>query len=64
LLVPTTLLVLPCLLILWLGGGATLMWVFVVLTITGYAVSFTFRYRAGHWRHLRVIEPDLVKSEV
>ncbi len=62
-LVPTLLLVLPCLLILWWGGSATLMWVFVVITITGYAVAFTLRYRAGHWRHFRVIEPDLVKSE-
>jgi MATE family multidrug resistance protein len=58
--VPTFLLLIPSILIILLGGSATLMWVFCVLTIVGYAIAFTVRYRAGHWRHFRVIEPDLV----
>ncbi len=39
-------------------------WVVLVVLIWLLGAIFYFRYRSGHWRHLRVVEPELDPSEI
>jgi MATE family multidrug resistance protein len=44
------------------GVSPRAAWVLVVLLVWGIGIAFLARYRAGHWRRIRLIEPGTPPS--
>lgn len=53
------LLVGPCLVLGLVGASPTWMWIAALFYITISALLYLVRYRAGKWREMKVIEPEL-----
>ncbi|MDK2970779.1 MAG: multidrug resistance protein family [Candidatus Sumerlaeota bacterium] len=53
------LLIIPCALLGYFGGPPLLMWILVMLFVMGMGGGFFLRFRSGHWKHMKVIEPDV-----
>ncbi len=43
-----------------LGGGLYWCWIVLTVWITALAIIYSLRFWQGHWRKMRVIEPDLL----
>ncbi len=52
----------PCLLVMWTGGNPAMLWATAGSFVTIFGLGSLFRYRAGHWKNMKVIEHDLVRE--
>jgi MATE family multidrug resistance protein len=52
--------VLPTFVLVHAGGSVLLAWVFATAYILAMAACFTWRFRTGKWKSMRVIEPEWV----
>ncbi len=57
------LMVLPTYVVVRAGGSVLLAWCFISFYVLVIAVCFWLRFRAGHWKSMRVIEAVVVESD-
>ena len=54
----------PSVVLTWTDRGTLYsLWAFATLHITALGVVFLFRFLQGKWKRMRVIEPDLLRTE-
>jgi MATE family multidrug resistance protein len=52
--------VLPTAVVVWIGGSVLWAWWFATAHIFAMAACFYLRFRAGKWKAMRVIEPEII----
>ena len=51
--------IIPCIIAVWLGASAAVLWGFVTLFIMIMGLGMMLRYWAGHWKSMSVIESNV-----